>query len=77
MKSILRPEAAERPWWPILYSLGRARSCDRIPSLVGDRGSVLRVLGWALTRMRDISLLVQSRDGSRRVFVCGTEPWVV
>ena len=73
MKVSLRPEAAERPRWPRLYLLGRARSC--MPSLVGDRGPVLRVLGWALTRMRNISLLVQrGRDGSRRVFVCGTEP---
>ena len=75
MKASLRPEAAERPQWPRLYSLGRAKSRDRMPSLVGDRGPVLRVLGWALTRMRSISLLVQrGRDGSRRVFVCGTEP---
>ena len=36
-------------------SLGRPRSCDRMPSLVGDRGPVLQVLGWALTRMRNIS----------------------
>ena len=34
-------EAAERPQWPKLNSLGRPRSCDRIPSLVGDRGLVL------------------------------------
>ena len=26
-----------------------------MPSLVGDCGPVLRVLGWALTRMRNIS----------------------
>ena len=30
-----------------------------MPSLVVDRGPVLRVLGWALTRMRNIFLLVQ------------------
>ena len=29
-----------------------------MPSLVGDRGPVLRVLGWALTRMRNISLVL-------------------
>ena len=52
-------EAAERPQWPRLYSLGRPRSCDRMPSLVGDRGQVLRVLGWALTRMRNISLVLR------------------
>ena len=44
---------------PRLYSLGRPRSCDRIPSLIVDRGPMLRVLGWALTRMRDIPLLLQ------------------
>ena len=51
MKASLCLEAAERPRWPRLYSLGRPRSCDRMPSLVGDRGPVLRVLGWALTRI--------------------------
>ena len=54
-------EAAERPQWSRLYSLGRPRSCDRMPSLVGDRGPVLRVLGWALTRMRNISLVLCCR----------------
>ena len=34
-------------------------SCDRMPSLVVDRGPMLRVLGWALTRMHDIPLLLQ------------------
>ena len=32
-----------------------------MPSLVGDRGPVLRVLGWALTRMRNISLVLRCR----------------
>ena len=59
-KASLCLEAAERPQWPRLYSLGRPRSCDRMPSLVGDRGPVLRVLGWALlTRMRNISLVLR------------------
>ena len=58
VKASLCLEAAERPQWPRLYSLGRPRSCDRMPSLVGDRGPVLRVLGWALTRMRNISLVL-------------------
>ena len=58
MKASLCVEAAERPQWPRLYSLGRPRSCDRMPSLVVDRGPMLRVLGWALTRMRDIPLLL-------------------
>ena len=48
VKASLCLEAAERPQWPRLYSLGRPRSCDRMPSLVGDRGLVLRVQGLAL-----------------------------
>ena len=67
MKASLCLEAAERPQWPRLYSLGKPRSCDRMPSLVGDRGAVLRVLGWALTRMRNISLVPRcSRQESCR-----------
>ena len=62
MKASLCLEAAERPQWPRLYSLGRPRSCDHMPSLVGDRGLVLLVLGWALTRMRNISLVLRCRD---------------
>ena len=31
-------------------------SRGRMPSLVGDRGQVLRVLGWALTRIRNHAL---------------------
>ena len=58
MKASLRLEAAERPRWPRLYSSGRPRSCDRMPSLVGDGGPVLRVLGWALTRMCNIPLVL-------------------
>ena len=58
VKASLRLEAAERPRWPRLYSLGRPMSCDRMSSLVGDRGPELRVLGWALTRMRNISLVL-------------------
>ena len=65
VKASLRPEAAERPQWPRLYPSGRARSCDRMPSLVGDRGPVLRVLWWALTTIRNISLVVRrGREGS-------------
>ena len=55
-ESKLCVEAAERPQWPRLYSLGRPRSCDRMPSLVVDHGPMPRVLGWALTRIRDIPL---------------------
>ena len=54
VKASLCLEAVERPQGPILYLLGRPRSYDRMPSLVGDRGPVLRVLGWALTRMCNI-----------------------
>ena len=75
MKASLCLEAAERPQCPRLYSLGRPRSCDRMPSLVGGRGPVLRVLGWALTRMRNISLVLTCRrQASCRGLVCGTEP---
>ena len=75
VKASLCLEAAERLQWPRLNSLGRPRSCDRMPSLVGDRGLVLRVLGWALTRMCNISLVPCSRrEESSRGVVCGTEP---
>ena len=78
MKASLCVEAAERPQWPRLYSLGRPKSCDRMPSLVVDRGPMLRVLGWALTRMREIPLLLQCcREEHRGVVVRGTEPRVV
>ena len=41
VKASLCLEAAERPQWPRLYSLGRPRSCDRMPSLVGaDRAGL-------------------------------------
>ena len=54
---------------------GERGYCDRMPSLVGDRGPVLRVLGWALTRMRNIPLVLRcSREESWGVVVCGTEP---
>ena len=31
-----------------------------MPRLVGDRGQVLRVLGWALTRIHNLSLVLRS-----------------
>ena len=75
MKASLCVEAAERVEWPRLHSMGRPRSCDRMPSLIVDRGPILRVLGWALTRMRDIPLSLQcSREEHRGAVVCGTEP---
>ena len=60
MKASLCLEAAERPQWPRLCLLSRPRSRGRMPSLVGDRGQVLQVLGWALTRIRNLSLVLQS-----------------
>ena len=59
MEASLCLEAAERPQWPRVYSLGRPRSCGRIPSLVGDSGKVLGVQGWALTRRRNLLLVLQ------------------
>ena len=49
-ESNLYLEAAEGPQWSRLYLLSRPWSVGHMPSLVGDRGQVLRVLGWALTR---------------------------
>ena len=60
MEASLRPEAAERPQWPRLYLLSRPRSRGRVPSLAGDSGQVLGVQGWALTRMRNLSLVLHS-----------------
>ena len=37
--------AAERPQWPRVYSLGRARSRSCMASLVGDSGQVVGMLG--------------------------------
>ena len=39
--------------------IGQAWSSNRMPSLVVDRVPMLQVLGWALTRMHDIPLLLQ------------------
>ena len=68
MKASLRLEAAQ---WPRLYLLSRPRSRGRMPSLVGDGGQVLQVLGWALTRMRNLPLV---RYSQAKGAVCGTEP---
>ena len=61
MKASLRLEAAQRPQWPRLYLLSRPRSRGRMPSLVGDGGQVLQVLGWALTRIRNLPLVRYSQ----------------
>ena len=61
MEASLCLVAGERPQWPRGYSLGRPRSHGHMPSLVGDSDQVLGVLDWALTRMRNLLLiLVQS-----------------
>ena len=60
MKVNLCLEAAERPQWPRLYLLSRPMSRGRMPTLVGDRGQVLRVLGLALTRIHNLSLVLRS-----------------
>ena len=44
--------SSRKAQWQRLYSMG-------MPSLVVDRGPMLRVLGWALTRMRNTPLLLQ------------------
>ena len=67
-------EATERPQWPRVYSLGRPRSCSRMPSLVGDSGQVLGVLGWALTRICNLPLVMHCcRQDISTVAVCGKE----
>ena len=74
MKASLCLETAERPQWPRVYLLGRLRSCGHMPSLVGDSGQVLRVLGWALTEMRNLPVVQQCcRQEMSTVAVCGTE----
>ena len=53
MKASLYLEAAQ---CPRLCLLSRPRSRGHMPRLVGDHGQVLRVLGWALTRISNLSL---------------------
>ena len=74
VKAILCLEAVERLQWPKLYLLGRSRSPSRMPSLVGDSGQVLGLLGWALTRIHYLPLVLQCcRQDVSTVAVCGTE----
>ena len=47
MEASLCLEATEEPQWPRVYALGKPRSWGFMPSLVGDSGQVLGVLGWA------------------------------
>ena len=74
MEASLCLEAAERPQSLRVYSLGRPRSRGRMLSLVGDSGQVLGVLGWALTRIRNLPLVLQCyRQDMSVVAVCGRE----
>ena len=70
MKASLRLEAAQRPQWPRLYLLSRPRSRGRMPSLVGDGGQVLQVLGWALTRIRNFPLVRYSQAKGAVRWLC-------
>ena len=73
MKASLRLEAAQRPQWPRLYLLSRPRSRGRMPSLVGDGGQVLhvlQVLGWALTRIRNLPLVRYSQAKGAVRWLC-------
>ena len=74
MEASLCLEAAERPQLLRVYSLGRPRSRGRMLSLVGDSGQVLGVLGWALTRIRNLPLVLQCyRQDMSAVAACGRE----
>ena len=61
----------------IVYTANRQNSLDRPRScgcMVGDSGQVLGVLGWALTRIRNLpSVLQYRRQDVLTVAVCGTE----
>ena len=70
MKASLRLEAAQRPQWPRLYLLSRPRSRGCMPSLVGDGGLVLQVLGWALTRIRNLPLVRYSQAKGAVRWLC-------
>ena len=70
MKASLRLEAAQRLQWPRLYLLSRPRSRGRMPSLVADGGQVLQVLGWALTRIRNLSLVRYSQAKGAVRWLC-------
>ena len=69
MKASLRLGAAQRPQWPRLY-LSMPRSRGRMPSLVGDGGQVLQVLGWALTRICNLPLVRYSQAKGAVRWLC-------
>ena len=70
MKANLHLGAAQRPQWPRLYLLSRPRSRGHMPSLVGDGGQVLQVLGWALTRICNLPLVRYSQTKGAVRWLC-------
>ena len=80
LKAILCLEAAERLHWSRLYSLGRPRSHGCILSPIGDRGSHFECcMGWALTRIHNLSLMLHScsQEWSTVVVLTSCEIWIV
>ena len=65
--------STKAPQWPRLYLLSRSRSRDRTPSLVGDGGQVLQVLGWALTRIRNLPLVRYSQTKGAVRWLCAEQ----
>ena len=67
-------EAAERPQWPRVHSLGRPRSRGCMQSLVGDSGQSLS----ARLAFNGLPFVLQCcTQEMSTVAVCGTELWVV
>ena len=60
---ILFRRASRGAAWPLHFKF--ASYAYGMHSLVVDRGPMLRVLGWALTRMRDIPLLLECSRAER------------
>ena len=52
-----------------MYLLGRPRSRGPMPGLVGDSGQVFEVLGWTLTRMHNLPLVLLEDKLSRSMYV--------
>ena len=65
---------AQYPGFLRLTNLESPRSRGRMLSLVGDSVQVLGVQGWALTRMRNLPLVMQCRrQDISTVAVCEKE----
>ena len=62
MEASLCLEAAERPQWPRVYSLDRARSRSRMPSLVGDTRSAVDFLKCALILLQSKLSILRAVD---------------